>query len=72
MHQSGQGALKGLLNCSMSLVFTFLCATSQVKTMTLEGTLDFHKKLAGWKGIVFDKMVKDPTKPLVLIFVFCA
>ena len=64
MHQSGQGALKGLLNCSMSLVFTFLCATNQVKTMTLEGTLDFHKKLAGWKGIVFDKMVKAKRKDL--------
>ena len=47
MHQSGLRALKGLLNYNMSLVFTLLYATNQAKAMTLEGTLDFHKKLIG-------------------------
>ena len=46
MHQSRLRALKGLLNYNMSLVFTFLYAINQAKTLTLEGTFDFHKKLA--------------------------
>ena len=42
----------------MSLVSIFLSATNQIKVMTLEGTLDFHKKLVRWKGIEFEKLVK--------------
>ena len=58
MHQLGLKVLKGFLNSSMSLVSIFLSATNQIKVMTLEGTLDFHKKLVGWKGIEFEKLVK--------------
>ena len=46
MHQLGLRVLKGLLNFSMSLFFTFLCGTNQVKALTLEGTFDIYKKLA--------------------------
>ena len=58
MHQSGLRALKGLLNCSMSLVFTFLCATNHAKALTLEGTLDLHKKLVGQNITEYDKTDK--------------
>lgn len=36
------------------LIFTFLCATSQIKILTLDGVLDFHINLAREKGIGFD------------------
>ena len=42
----------------MSLVFTFLYATNQAKALTLEGTFDFHKKLAGQKGTELEMMDK--------------
>ena len=45
MHQSKLSALKGLINCNMSLVFTLLYDTNQVKALILNGTLDFHKNL---------------------------
>ena len=40
----------------MSLVFTFLDVTNQAKTLTLDKTLDFQKKLIGEKGIGFEKL----------------
>ena len=61
LQMSGLRALWGLLNCSKSLVFTFLCATSQTKVLTLKGTWDFHTNLEGNKGDesgVWDKAVK--------------
>ena len=66
MHQPGLRALKGLFNCSMSLVFTFLCATNQAKALTLEGTFVFHKKLAGEKGIESEKLDKAKKKTKLL------
>lgn len=54
MHQSGLRDLKGLLNYSMSFVFTFLCAINQVKALSLDKTLDFHMNLIGEKRIIFD------------------
>ena len=62
MHQSRLRALNDLLNCSMSLVCTFLCATNQAKAMILEETLDFHKNFAGWKGTEFHKLNKANKK----------
>ena len=44
---SGLRALWGLLNCSKSLVFTFLCATNQTKDLTLKGTWEFQTNLVG-------------------------
>ena len=58
MHQLGLRALNDLVNCSMSLGFTFLCTINQAKAMTLEGTLGFHKKLARWKETNSNKMNK--------------
>ena len=37
--------MNGLLNCSMSLVFTFLCATNQARALTFERAFDLHKNL---------------------------
>ena len=65
MHQSGLKALKDFLNCSMSLAFTFLCSINQTKTMTLEGTLDFHKKLDRYEGTKTKKLNK-----VIFIFIF--
>ena len=62
MHQSGQRALNDLLKCRMSLVFSFLCAINQTKTMTLEGTLDFHKILVGYKETKSEKLDKAKRK----------
>ena len=39
----GLSALKGLLNCTMSLVFIFLCATNQANALTIDETFDFYK-----------------------------
>ena len=61
LQMSGLRALWGLLNCSKSLVFTFLCATSQTKALTLKGTWDFHTNLVGKNGDesgIWDKVVK--------------
>ena len=68
MHQSGLRALNGLLSCSMSLVFTFLCVTKQAKALTLDETLDFHKNLVVWKEIESDKLdkIKNELRKLVL------
>ena len=42
----------------MSLIFTLLCATNQVKPLTLVETFDFHINLVGWKGTEFDLLDK--------------
>ena len=49
---------KGLLNHSILLVFTFLHATNQKKTLTLNGTLDFHINLAREKKKIFNVLNK--------------
>ena len=49
------------LNCSKSLVFTFLCATNQTKDLTLKGTWEFHTNLVGKcgeKSSIWDKAKK--------------
>ena len=46
--------LKGLFNCSMSLVFTLLCATNQEKALIIDRILDFNINLAREKGIISD------------------
>ena len=38
-HHRGQKDFYGLLNCIMSLVFTFLCATNQARALIFEGAL---------------------------------
>ena len=53
------------LNYSTSLVFTFLCATNHAKTLTLKGTFDFHKKIAGKKGTEFETL--DKTEKMILL-----
>ena len=58
MHQSGPRTLKGLLNCSMSLVFTFLSVTNHTKALTLDVALDFHKKLVGIRGLNLEKRIR--------------
>ena len=61
LQMSGLRALWGLLNCSKSLVFTFLCATSQAKALTLKGTWEFHTNLVGKSGDksgIWDKVIK--------------
>ena len=61
LQMSGLRALRGLLNCSKSLVFTFLCATSQTKALTLKGTWQFHTNLVrknGDKPGIWDKAIK--------------
>ena len=58
---SGLRALWGLLNCSKSLVFAFLCATSQTKALTLKGTWEFHTNLvekSGDKSDIWEKAIK--------------
>ena len=42
----------------MSLIFTLLCATNEVKPLTLVETFDFHINLVGWKGTEFDLLDK--------------
>ena len=34
-------------------------STNQVKALTLEGTLDFHKKFVGWKGTESGKLLGE-------------
>ena len=61
LQMSGLRALWGLLNCSKSLVFTFLYATSQTKALTLKGTWKFHTNLVGENGDksgIWDKAIK--------------
>ena len=50
LHMSGLSALWGLLNCSKSLVLTFLYATNQTKDLTLKGTCEFQTNLVGNTG----------------------
>ena len=50
----------------MSLVFTFLCAISQVKALTLDDTSDFHNKLVEQKGIEFDGLDKAKKKDFII------
>ena len=49
----------------MSLVFTFLCATNQAKTLAFNGGFDFHKILVGKNGIGFDKLDKAKKKDFI-------
>ena len=50
LQMSGLSALYGLLNCSKSLVFTFLCITNQTKDLTLKETWEFQTNLVGKTG----------------------
>ena len=63
--------LWGLLNCSKSLVFTFLCATNHAKALTFEGTFDlqinFDGKARKGSGEVEMPTQKDFTKKEPLI-----
>ena len=43
----------------MSVVFTFLCTTNQVKTLIFDKAFEFHKNLAAKSKIGFDKLDKD-------------
>lgn len=58
--------LQGLFFCSMSLVLTFIFATSHVKTSTSSGTLDFQMKFVGRKKLrlleVKNKLTKNKPK----------
>ena len=56
--------LNGFLNCSMPLVFTFLCSINEEKTLTLDGTLGFHINLAREKGTISDVLDKAMKKDL--------
>ena len=61
-HQLGPRDLKSLLNCSLSLVFIFLCDTNQEKALTLDKTLYFHINQVGEKKTisnVLDKAMKN-------------
>ena len=61
LQMSGLRAFWGLLNCSKSLVFTFLCAISQTKALTLNETWEFHTNLVGKSGDnpgICDKAIK--------------
>ena len=64
MYRSRLRDLEGFLNFSMSLVFTYLCVSSQTKTLTLKETLDFHINLVVQKGIVFVGLDKANKKNL--------
>ena len=46
----GTKCFVGLLNCSKSLVLTFLWATNQTKDLTLKGTWEFQTNLVGKAG----------------------
>ena len=62
MHQLDPSDLKDLLKCSMSSVFTILCATNQTNVLTLDDTLDFHINLVGEKRTILyllDKAMKN-------------
>ena len=66
MHHRGQRDLKGLLNCSLSLVFTFPCITNQVRALTFEGTFDLHKNLVGRNKTGFEKFDKAKKKDITV------
>ena len=44
------------------LLFAFLCATSQTKVLTLDGTLDFYKNLVGQKTTKSDRLEENKRK----------
>ena len=48
MHQSRLRALKGLLNCNMSMVFTILCVTNQAKAINSTSILQRKHLFANW------------------------
>ena len=48
MHQSRLRALKGLLNCNMSMVFTILCVTNQGKAINSTSILQRKHIFANW------------------------
>lgn len=58
MHQSRLQALNSLLNCSISLVFIFLCATNQARVMTLEGGSWFQQKFSWVETINWTRLRK--------------
>lgn len=47
-------------------MFTFLCATSQAKTLTLDETSDFHQNLARGKGIGSNRLDKVKRKDFIV------
>lgn len=49
----------------MLLVFAFLCATNQVKALTLDETLEFHLIWLGKKRIESDILEKAMKKDLI-------
>ena len=58
VHQLGQKASRDL-NYSVLLLFTLLSAINQTRAIILVRTIDFHKKLVGWKGNKYNKLHKD-------------
>ena len=54
--------LYGLLNCSMSLVFTFLCTTNQAKARTFKGAFDFQTNLAKRYKNELEKKIENKPK----------
>ena len=51
----------------MSLVFTFLCTTNQVKVLTFDEIFDLYKNLARKNKIRFDKLTRTRKKILLKI-----
>ena len=65
MLQLGIRDLYCFLNCSMSLMFTFLCATNHVKALSLDENSDFHTNLARNNGTRIDKLDKAKKKDFI-------
>ena len=66
LQMSGLTALQGLLNCSKSLVFTFLYATNWTKDLTLKETWEFHTNLVGKLGDKSERWDKVRKKDLTV------
>ena len=47
------------------MVFTFPCATNQVRALTFEGTFELHKNLAGRNNIGFETFDKAKKKDFI-------
>ena len=65
MHHWGQRDLSGLLNCNLSLVFTFTCATNQARALTFEGAFELHKNLVERNKIGFETFDKTKKKDFI-------
>ena len=57
-----EGFVEDLLNCNLSLVFTFSCTTNQARALTFEGAFELHKNLAGTNKIGFETFNKAKKK----------